>query len=154
MGLSKMKRRLHADWPIRVFYGLITFYQGLFGIFLPSSIFHRAVVDHPWATGLVAFLLVSGALLVVDGLLGMVRYCTDIQRPTMERPMMILQRWRHLLFLPPAFCYFAALLAAGNDNSPGAVILYGYHITLAMCGVVACLRDGVISNRCGTGAGR
>lgn len=154
MGLTTLKRRLHADWPIRVFYGLITVYQGLFGLFLPSSIFYRALMEHSWAMLFIAGLLASGGLLVIDGLLGMVRYCTGMHRPGMDKAMQVFQRWRHLLFLPPAFCYYVALLAAGSDNAPGASLVYGYHITLAMCGVVACLRDGIISNRWDTGTGR
>lgn len=147
-----MKRRLHADWPIRVFYGLITVYQGLFGLFLPSSIFHQAIDYHPWAIVFVAGLLVFGGLLVVDGLLAMVRYCTSVQRCVMDSAMRIFQRWRHLLFLPPAFFYYVVLLAGDSPEQPGLSLVYGYHIMLAMFGVAACLRDGIVSNRCEAGA--
>lgn len=154
MGLTTMKRRLHADWPIRVFYGLITVYQGLFGLFLPSSIFNRAIIDHPWSLIFIVALLVSGGLLVIDGLLGMVRYCTNLHGCSMDAAMRLFQRWRHLLFLPPAFCYYVAMLAGDSAPQPGASLVYGYHIMLAMFGVAACLRDGIISNRCETGAGQ
>lgn len=149
-----LKRRLHADWPIRVFYGLITAYQGLFGFFLPSSIFYEALRDHAWAVTFVSCLLVSGALLVADGVIGMIMYCTSVQCGSMNRAMRWFQRWRHLLFLPPVFCYYVALLSFDTTQGEGSAVVYGYYITLAMCGVVASIRDGIITNHCDRGGVR
>lgn len=133
-----------SDWPVRVFYGLVTIYQGLFGIFSASTIFHAVLIGQPWGLVMIVVLLLTGSLLLVDGVLAMIRYCTQINcRPVMPA-MRIFHRRRPWLFLPPVFCYYITLLY--GDHNAG-VLQYSYYMMLALAGVLFSLRDGVLSQR-------
>jgi len=136
---------LSADWPIRVFYGLMTLYQGLFGLFVPSSIFYQALQNYEGAAAIITCLLAAGALLVVDGLFAMIRYCTHVSCERVDPAMVIFNRWRPLLFLPPVFCYYVTLILVNRQLQAGVLTVIGYYVVLAVLGVVFSLRDGIIS---------
>ncbi len=140
-----------ADWPVRIFYGLVTAYQGLFGLCVSNSIFYVAIEHHPWAAAIIGCLLIAGSLLIVDGVLGILRYCTRLDCTTCAWPMKIFHRWRHLMFLPPAFCYYLTLISVSHDMRPVHPVVYAYYIMLALAGLLFCLRDAMISNRCNRG---
>src|SRR5690625_2222466 len=137
----------YSDWPVRVFYGLVTLYQGLFGIFSSSTIFHSVLIDHKWGVEVIIILLATGAALLIDGLLSMLMYCTAVTCSPAVRPiasaLSVSGRRRPWLFLPPSFCYYLTLLGA-QDLGP---LQYSYYIMLSLAGVVFCLRDGVISQK-------
>lgn len=141
---------LSADWPIRIFYGLITAYQGLFGLFVPSSIFHQAMNRHIGVAVVIALLLFTGVMLIVDGFMAMLRYCTPLKCEPLLPAMSVFNRWRPWLFLPPAFCYYTTLVLVNADHAGSAVISI-YYVSLGMAGVVFCLRDGIISQKSNRG---
>lgn len=158
MGLSIHKRHvcapsgtlspsLSADWPVRIFYGLVTLYQGLFGVFVPSSIFYQALQDHEGAVLIISVFLMTGLLLVVDGAFAMVRYCTPVNCDRVQPLMRLFHRWRHLLFLPPVFCYYVTLVLVNTHLKAGVWTVIGYYVVLAVLGVMFCLRDGIISQK-------
>ena len=138
---------MSADWPVRIFYGLVTLYQGLFGVFVPSSIFYQALHDYEGAVLIVTILLSAGLLLVVDGGFAMVRYCTQVNCTRIHPAMCLFHRWRHLLFLPPVFCYYVTLVLVNTHLRSGVWTVIGYYVMLAVLGVVFCLRDGIISQK-------
>ncbi len=144
--LRDLSPSLSADWPVRIFYGLVTLYQGLFGLFVPSSIFYQALQDHEAAVLIISIFLVAGGLLVVDGGFAMVRYCTRLNCARLHPAMCLFHRWRHLLYLPPVFCYYVTLVVNANLRT-GVWTVIGYYVTLAVLGVVFCLRDGIISQK-------
>lgn len=137
----------YSDWPVRVFYGLVTLYQGLFGIFSANSIFHSVLLDQQWGAEVIIVLLATGAALLVDGLLSMLMYCTAVTCSSAVRPitsaLSISGRRRPWLFLPPSFCYYMTLLGADGIGP----LQYSYYIMLSIAGVVFCLRDGIISQK-------
>lgn len=135
---------MSADWPIRIFYGLMTAYQGLFGLFVPSSIFHQALQSHLCGVLVIAILLVTGALLTVDGFLAMVRYCTPLKCSSLMPAMSVFDRRRPWLFLPPAFCYFVTLVLVKHQLGTGATVVSIYYVLLGFAGVIFCLRDGMV----------
>lgn len=138
---------LSADWPVWVFYGLVTFYQGLFGLSVPSSIFYVATADTPGAFIIVAVLMLTGLLLLVDGLIAMVHYCTHVDCRRAQPAMRLFHRWRHLLFLPPVFCYYATFVIIGAHARRGMWVVLAYYVTLALMGVALCLRDALITQK-------
>ncbi|TCV00507.1 hypothetical protein EV686_10387 [Paracandidimonas soli] len=138
---------MSADWPIRIFYGLVTLYQGLFGIFVPSSIFHQALESYNGAIAIITCLLAAGGLLVVDGLMAMVRYCTYMNCDPIRPAMQMFHRRRPLLFLPPVFCYYVTLILVNRRMDEGVVVVTSYYVVLALAGVAFCLRDGIISQK-------
>lgn len=149
--------RASADWPVRILYGLVTIYQGLFGLLVPSNLFYEMRIWNPWTVAIIAGLILTGGLLVIDGLIGMIRYCTRVNCMPVSTVMRLFHRWRHLLFLPPVFCYYLAMQVilvlqvqvVAHDMVPvGSPILYAYYTTLALCGMAFCLRDAIISNQC------
>lgn len=142
---SYLSLNMSADWPVRIFYGLVTAYQGLYGLFVPGSVFYRAIQLHDAALIIIGVLLAAGLLLLIDGVLAMFRYCTPFSCDPVKPLMLIFHRWRHLLFLPPVFCYFATLVVVSTEVGPGAIIVNGYYIMLATAGVAFCLRDGIVS---------
>ncbi|QDQ87659.1 hypothetical protein FMZ60_08700 [Alcaligenaceae bacterium SJ-26] len=144
---SYLSVNMSADWPIRIFYGLVTAYQGLFGLFVPQSIFHQVLLAHPVSWLLIVVLLVNGTLLAVDGVLSMFRYCTSLDCARLHPAMLVFQRWRHLLFLPPAFCYYATLILVHGQIDEGAPLVNSYYILLALAGQLFCLRDAIVSQR-------
>src|SRR5690606_27607984 len=141
-----------ADWPIRLFYGLVTLYQGLFGIFVPSSIFHQALQSYDGAIAIITCLLVAGALLVVDGLMAMVRYCTYMNCYSIQPAMVVFNRRRPLLFLPPVFCYYMTLILVNRRMDEGVMVVTSYYVLLALAGVAFCIRDGIISQNAQRGS--
>lgn len=143
---------LSADWPIRIFYGLVTAYQGLFGLFVPSSIFHQALERHIGAALIIATLLATGVLLIVDGLIAMLRYCTSVNCESLQPAMSMFNRRRPWLFLPPAFCYFVTLVLVNPQLGSGATLVSIYYVTLGFAGVVFSLRDGIVSQRSNRGS--
>lgn len=142
---SYLSLNMSADWPVRIFYGLVTAYQGLYGLFVPGSVFYRAMQLHEAAVLIIGVLLAVGLLLVIDGVLAMFRYCTPLSCEPIKPLMLLFHRWRHLLFLPPVFCYFATLVAVNRDVGAGVVVVNGYYLMLAAAGVAFCLRDGIVS---------
>lgn len=142
---SYLSLNMSADWPVRIFYGLVTAYQGLYGLFVPGSVFYRAIQLHDAALIIIGVLLAAGLLLLIDGVLAMFRYCTPFSCDPVKPLMLIFHRWRHLLLLPPVFCYFATLVVVSVEVGPGAIIVNGYYIMLATAGVAFCLRDGIVS---------
>tara|TARA_R110000851_G_scaffold333531_1_gene514902 strand:+ start:78400 stop:78891 length:492 start_codon:yes stop_codon:yes gene_type:complete len=136
---------MSADWPIRIFYGLVTLYQGLFGIFVPTSIFYQALESYSGAIAIISCLLIAGGLLVVDGLMGMIRYCTYMSCESIQPAMQLFHRRRPLLFLPPVFCYYVTLILVNKSMNEGVVVVTSYYVLLALAGVAFCLRDGIIS---------
>lgn len=134
---------LSADWPIRIFYGLVTAYQGLFGLFVPTSIFHQALDNHTSVFMIIALLLLTGSLLVIDGFMAMLRYCTPLKCEPLLPTMSVFNRWRPWLFLPPAFCYYATLILVHS----GDAVISIYYMMLGFAGVIFCLRDGIISQK-------
>ena len=133
-----------SDWPVRVFYGLVTIYQGLFGIFSAGTIFHAVLIGQSWGHVMIAVLLVTGSLLLVDGVLAMIRYCTHINCAPVMPAMRVFHRRRPWLFLPPVFCYYVTLLYGAHG---AGFLQYSYYMMLALAGVLFSLRDGVISQR-------
>ncbi|GEM_PF-6316303 len=144
---SYMSINMSADWPIRIFYGLVTLYQGLFGLFVPQSIFHQVMGSYAGSWLLIAVLLLNGLLLAVDGVLAMFRYCTSMDCTRLNPVMLIFHRWRHLLFLPPVFCYYITLILINSRIDSGAALVNSYYIMLALAGQVFCLRDAIISSK-------
>lgn len=142
---------LSADWPIRVFYGLLTAYQGLFGLFVPSSIFYQALSEHPAAIVIISCLLGAGLLLVIDGVMAMVRYCTPLKCEPIQPAMALFNRWRPFLFLPPAFCYYVTLILVNRSSVTGVLVVSMYYVCLGVAGVVFCIRDGIISQKANRG---
>lgn len=154
MGLKKalpcrtyLSINLSADWPIRIFYGLITAYQGLFGLFVPTSIFNEAMKECTSAVLLIVILLITGLLLVADGFMAMIRYCTSLNCQSLMPIMSVFNRRRPWLFLPPAFCYYATLVLLDPEPTASNAVIAVYYITLGFAGVVFCLRDGKIGQR-------
>lgn len=136
---------MSADWPIRIFYGLVTLYQGLFGVFVPSSIFHQALESYHGAIAIITCLIAAGLLLVVDGLMAMIRYCTYLSCYRIQPAMVFFNRRRPLLFLPPVFCYYVTLILVNARMTEGVVVVTSYYVVLALSGVAFCIRDGIIS---------
>lgn len=156
MGLSAHKHvcvprplspSLSADWPVRIFYGLVTLYQGLFGVFVPSSIFYQALRDYEGAVLIISVYLLTGLLLVADGAVAMIRYCTPVNCTRVQPLMRLFHRWRHLLYLPPVFCYYVTLVLVSTHLNIGVWTVTGYYVMLAVLGVAFCLRDGIISQK-------
>lgn len=133
-----------SDWPVRLFYGLVTIYQGLFGLFSAGTIFHAVLIGEKWGIAMIVVLLVTGLLLFVDGSLAMIRYCTHINCTPVLPAMRALHRRRPWLFLPPVFCYYITLIFGAHDIG---LLQYSYYLMLALAGVLFSLRDGVISQR-------
>lgn len=138
---------MSADWPIRLFYGLMTAYQGLFGLFVPTSIFHQALEQSVLGMLIVSVLLITGGLLIVDGFMAMVRYCTPLKCGPIIPAMSVFDRRRPLLFLPPAFCYFVTLVLVKNQLGTGATVVSVYYVMLGFAGVIFCLRDGIVGQK-------
>ncbi len=149
---SYLSLNMSADWPIRLFYGLVTLYQGLFGIFVPSSIFHQALQSYDGAIAIITCLLVAGALLIIDGLMAMVRYCTYMSCYSIQPAMVVFNRRRPLLFLPPVFCYYMTLILVNRRMDEGVMVVTSYYVLLALAGVAFCIRDGIISQNAQRGS--
>lgn len=145
--VAALSPSLSADWPVRIFYGLVTLYQGIFGIFVPTSIFYQALQDHKGTLFIILCLMLTGVLLVVDGVFAMVRYCTRVNCERVRPAMATFNHRRPWLFLPPVFCYYITLVLANQYLVSGAGAVISYYVMLALLGVVFCLRDGVISQR-------
>lgn len=144
MGLNVCQHASLSDWPVRVFYGLVTVYQGLFGIFSAGTIFHAVLESKVWGAAMIAILIITGILLLLDGVLAMVRYCTQINCNPILPAMRVFHRRRPWLFLPPVFCYYITLIYGSHSIGK---LQYSYYIMLALAGVLFSLRDGVISQR-------
>lgn len=145
MGLACDVKAGHlSDWPVRVFYGLVTIYQGLFGIFSVGTIFHAVLVREAWGAVMIGVLLLTGSLLLIDGVLAMIRYCTQVNCRPVLPAMRLFHRRRPWLFLPPVFCYYVTLLYGASGAS---ILQYSYYMMLALAGVLFCLRDGVLSQK-------
>lgn len=146
-GRTYLSLNLSADWPIRIFYGLITVYQGLFGLFVPSSIINEVMKQHFSAVLIIAVLLATGVLLVVDGFMAMVRYCTPLKCQPLLPVMSMFNRRRPWLFLPPAFCYYVTLVLVSPEPKAGTAVITAYYVILGFAGVIFCLRDGIVGQR-------
>lgn len=136
-----------ADWPIRLFYGLVTLYQGLYGIFVPSSIFYQATYQYDGAVVMISLLLIVGILMIADGVIAMIRYCTNLRCDRLQPLIALFNRRRPLLFLPPVFCYYITLILVNNQGSEGFSLVISYYVLLSLAGVVFCIRDGIISQK-------
>lgn len=136
-----------SDWAARLFFGLLTLYQGIFGIFVPSSIFHRVYEAHQWSgIVIIALLLVAGVLLAVDGLLAMLRNCASAKGNQFVPTLNVLDRFRTWFFLPPAFCYFATLVLVKSEIGSVAPLTSIYYVLLGFSGVVFCVRDSIVDS--------
>ena len=136
-----------ADWPIRIFYGLLTLYQGLSGLFVPSSIFYQALQMYGGSVLIITCLIGAGSLLAIDGLMAMIRYCTSLSCRRIQPAMAIFSRRRPLLFLPPVFCYYGTIIIVNRHIEEGLVTVISYYVMLALAGMMFCIRDGVISQK-------
>lgn len=145
MGLNHKVCHLdpNADWPVRLFYGLVTIYQGLFGIFVSSSVFYQLWKWPIQAFIVISILLITGALLIADGVMALIRYCTDVDCRRILPTMAVFQRRRPWFFIPPVFCYFVTLSLVERTNSVTAWTV-SYYLMLAVLGVVFSLRDGLV----------
>lgn len=145
--IAALSPSLSADWPVRIFYGLVTLYQGIFGIFVPTSIFYQAWHDYKGILVIIGCLILTGSLLVIDGVFAMIRYCTQVNCERVRPAMAVFNHRRPWLFLPPVFCYYITLILIDHYSNQGAWVVISYYVALALLGVIFCLRDGVISQR-------
>jgi len=125
-----------SDWPVRVGYGLLTLYQGVLLALAADDM-----------TALFTVLIIAGVLLLIDGSLALLRHCTSVNCTRLYPSMRLFQRWRHLLYLPPVFCYLAVLVWL--KQSPGGLnwVMGIYYLVLAVLGMGLCIRDGLMSQK-------
>ena len=145
MGLNRNVCHLdpNSDWPVRLFYGVVTVYQGLFGVFVSTSVFYK-LWAWPFQALLVnSILLLTGFLLIADGLMSLILYCTEVDCRRILPAMAVFQRRRPWLFIPPVFCYFVMLSLVGQNGSVTAWTI-SYYLMLALLGVLFSLRDGLV----------
>lgn len=145
MGLNLHICRLDpsSDWPIRLLYGLVTAYQGLFGVLMPGTLFFELWSWPAYATVILSILLATGLLLIADSAMAMLRYCTDINCRRIRPAMRVFQRRRPWLFLPPVFCYFTTLSLIERTHTI-SILSISYYVILAILGIVFSLRDGLV----------